>query len=106
MEKLIRDIREVSTKLGYDTPGEDDWDRPFVMAAHVARLHGELSEAMDVWQKNGSPAEFLEELADVQIYLLCVAGMFPDIGADFEGIVRKKLTEVSLREPRHGGRRL
>jgi NTP pyrophosphatase (non-canonical NTP hydrolase) len=55
--------------------------------------YGELAEAYDSWRKNRGDVG--EELADVMIFLLCLARM---VGADLEAEVLAKMKKNEARE--------
>jgi NTP pyrophosphatase (non-canonical NTP hydrolase) len=89
---------------------EVDHREPERMAARIANIHAELSEALecvrngdrDLWDGvDGKPEGLAIELADVAIRLL---DFCESLGIDLEGAMVRKHSYNATRSRRHGGK--
>lgn len=123
---LATEIRQINQNNGWKPLTLEDWDAAYKIPASLALLHSEIDEAaewvgsestvaaslldahkkishcLELW-RHSEKAEFLEELADVQIRLLDLAGGLTD---DFDAAVQAKLDKNRRRGHKHGGKRL
>lgn len=102
MNDLAVEIREVNQANGWNVIGVDGWDDTYRVSGILALIHSEVSEALEAF-RIGDPANFAEELADVVIRVLDLAG---GLGIDMDREVHRKLAKNRMREHRHGGKRL
>lgn len=102
LDKLAIQIREVNKKNGWNLTQLEDWSDPYKIPAVLALIHSEISEALEDFRID-SREHFLEELADVQIRLLDLAGGLTN---EFESHVRRKIAKNAERAFRHGDKRL
>ena len=103
LDKLAVTIREVNKKNGWDITMPDDWGNdPNKLAAKLALVHSEISEALEAIRKSDLE-NFLEELIDGMIRILDIAGAFSD---DLTGIMYDKIAVNANRGYKHGGKKL
>lgn len=126
LQDLAREIREINKANGWPPLTAEDWNAAHKIPASLALLHSEIDEAaewvgsesavaaalldahkkvsraLEAW-RDDDMAQFREELADVQIRLLDLAGGVCD---DFDDVVEAKLRKNRARGYKHGGKRL
>lgn len=95
-------IRANGSAHGFKVVVGTDWEDDYKIPAHLALLHSEVSEALEDF-RNDARGHFLEELADVQIRLLDLAG---GLTTNFSDIVRIKMAKNEERPYKHGGKRI
>lgn len=96
-------IYAVNGRSGWNDiiPGDfTDKDEPYRIPTKLALIHSEVSEALEAFRK-GDKANFGEELADVLIRLVHLAGM---LDIDLASAAMDKV-EVNAKRPyKHGGK--
>lgn len=102
LDDMALRIRANGSAHGFNVVIPGDWDDDYKIPAHLALIHSEVSEALEDF-RNDARMHFLEELADVQIRLLDLAG---GLTTNFESIVNQKMAENLGRSWKHGGKRL
>lgn len=99
LNELAEEVVAINRANGWDILG--DWKtNPVFIAAKLALIHSEASEALEALRDDDFPA-FEEELADTLIRVLDLAG---GLGIDMDTAVRTKLARNRGRGHRHGGK--
>lgn len=100
LNKLGAEIVKVNEANGWDVLRPGDWGNALKIAASLALIHSEVSEALEAL-RTGDAEHFREELADVIIRVLdCGIGL----NFDLDDAVAKKLDKNRTRGFRHGGK--
>jgi NTP pyrophosphatase (non-canonical NTP hydrolase) len=102
LDELAAEIRGANRGNGWNVTEADDWDASYKIPAVLALIHSEVSEALEAFRKD-DPDNFMEELADIQIRLLDLAGAFTE---EFTDVVERKVEINRGRGYRHGGKRI
>lgn len=102
LDALAAEIRAVNIANGWNVVVSTDFSDTYKIPAVLALIHSEVSEALEAFRK-GDEENFVEEIADVLIRTLDLAG---GIEPDFEAAVLEKIERNRKRAHRHGGKRL
>lgn len=101
LNTLAEEIVAINRANGWRSADRSDWqNRPEHVAAKLALIHSEASEALEALRVNDLPL-FEEELADTLIRVLDLAG---GLWIDMDTVVRIKLAKNRGRGHRHGGK--
>jgi NTP pyrophosphatase (non-canonical NTP hydrolase) len=102
LNSLAAEIIEINRANGWSVLNPAEWCQTYKVAAVLALIHSEVSEALEAL-RNDDAQNFIEELADVLIRVLDCAG---GLGIDIDAAVRSKLEKNRTRGVRHGGKRI
>jgi NTP pyrophosphatase (non-canonical NTP hydrolase) len=102
LQSLAKEIRDINEANGWNLTVPTDWADPYKVPAVLSLIHSEVSEALEAFRKDDA-ANFEEELADVLIRLLDLAG---GICQRFDDVVASKLEVNRNRAHKHGGKRI
>lgn len=102
LQQLADEIREINRQNGWNVTVPTDWCDTYKVPGVLALIHSEVSEALEAF-RNDDAANFEEELADVLIRVLDLAG---GICQRFDDVVRSKMQKNRNRGLRHGGKRI
>ena len=102
LDELAVEIRAINNANGWSVFEVNEISDNYKLPAILALIHSELSEALEAFRKRDD-ANLIEELADVQIRLLDLAG---GLTADFEKHVLRKMAKNRTRGHKHGGKRI
>ena len=103
LNAMAKEIRKINEDNGWRPFQMDEWNtEDYKVPAILMLINSELAEALEAFRK-GDWGNFLEELADVQIRLLDLAG---GCGVDFDEAVLAKMDKNRGRGHRHGGKRV
>lgn len=104
LNDLARRINTTHREKGFTVVEPSAWDepRPVSLAASLALIHSEVSEALES-VRVGDVEGFEHELADILIRTL---GLAEGLGIDIDAIVAWKMQVNESRVFQHGGKRL
>lgn len=104
LNALAAEINEINRANGWNVISPHEWGmdgrHEYRLGTLLALIHSEVSEALEAVRRQDRP-NFQEELADVLIRVLDVAG---GLGVDMGAVVRAKLERNKQRGYRHGGK--
>jgi NTP pyrophosphatase (non-canonical NTP hydrolase) len=110
ISEFQKEVHAVSVSKGW-YEGIDK-SNPYVQAAWLANIHGEVSEALECvrngeteleFEKDGKPVGLPSELADILIRVLVTA---ENMGIDLENVCIIKNRYNKNRPVKHGGKKL
>ncbi len=97
------EVLAINKANGWNCITPDEWESsPYKVPALLALITSEVSEALEDFRK-GNRDHFPEELADVMIRVLDLAG---GLGIDLDKAIAAKLEKNRARSYRHGGKRV
>lgn len=112
LQALGARVVRINTANGWNVATAHDWpgmapeEKPlpnsYKLAAHLALIHSEVTEALEAIRHNDRE-NFTEELADVVIRVLDTSH---GLGLDLAGALLAKLEKNAARGHRHGGKLL
>ena len=101
LRDLAEEIRAINAANGWRVFVAEQWNDPYKIPAILALIHSETSEALEAFRANDRD-NFMEELADIAIRVLDLAGGFPEW--QFAIALEEKLEKNRARGWRHGGK--
>lgn len=102
LDELATRIRDVNRANGWNVFKTEEWGNQYKIPGILALIHSEVSEALEAFRRDDGE-NFTEELADILIRVLDVAGGMTD---QFQEVVEAKIQKNSKRGHRYGGKRL
>lgn len=101
LAKLAEEVARVNRTNGWTGLSPESWKDDHAILAYLFLIDTELAEAGEAFRVNDL-AHFIEEIADVQIRLLDLAG---GLGIDLDRAVADKLEKNRARGFHHGGKK-
>jgi len=102
LNELAAEINVINRANGWNVLTPTAWNEEHRIPTSLALIHSEVSEALEGFRK-GDQANVAEELADVLIRVLDVAG---GLGFDMDAEVAAKLVKNRTRGYKHGGKKI
>ena len=95
INKIAKEIHKLAIEKGW-------WKEERPIPELLCLIHGEVSEALEVYRRNGLKADLADELADIVIR---VFDMAEGLGIDIETTIYLKHSKNKKRPYRHGGKK-
>lgn len=102
LTKLATEVLAINQANGWSVTHPQNWADTHKVPAVLALIHSEVSEALEAFRADDR-ANFEEELADVVIRVLDLAG---GLQIDLDAAIAAKLAKNKTRGHRHGGKRI
>ncbi len=86
----IRHLQENVEQLAKEKHWHTEHITPDWLVSRLAMIHSEVSEAVECIRKSKTDIEFVEELADIVLRVMCVASA---VGVDVEDAIQAKMAK-------------
>jgi len=104
LNNLSMRVRQANREKGWDVIEPEEWtETNYKVPAVLALIHSEVTEALEAYRKDDHE-NFQEELVDILIRVLDLAGVEEDFDIDMK--LKDKMEFNRQRQHRHGGKKL